>query len=136
MEWEFGKMTSQVFALFYLNDLDHFIKEQLKIKYYVRYQDDFVLMHQSKEYLKECLEQIESFLEKEKLQLNKKTRIYKSTNNFIFLGRNKFGKYSKYRSIKRKIKKKFYLYSKGKTDLMGLINCINNYKSMVKARTS
>lgn len=34
-----GSMTSQVLAIFYLNDLDHFIKETLKIKYYVRYQD-------------------------------------------------------------------------------------------------
>ena len=34
-----GAMTSQVLAIFYLNDMDHFIKETLKIKYYVRYQD-------------------------------------------------------------------------------------------------
>lgn len=34
-----GNMTSQVLAIFYLNDMDHFIKENLKIKYYVRYQD-------------------------------------------------------------------------------------------------
>ena len=47
-----GYMTSQVLAIFYLNDLDHFIKETLKIKYYVRYQDDFLLFHPSKEYLK------------------------------------------------------------------------------------
>ena len=47
-----GSMTSQVLAIFYLNDLDHFIKETLKIKYYVRYQDDFLLFHPSKEYLK------------------------------------------------------------------------------------
>ena len=47
-----GSMTSQVLAIFYLNDLDYFIKETLKIKYYVRYQDDFLLFHPSKEYLK------------------------------------------------------------------------------------
>lgn len=85
-----GNMTSQVLAVFYLNDLDHFIKEKLKIKYYVRYQDDFLLYHKSKKYIKYCLEQIKFFLQKEKLQLNKKTRIFKGTNNFIFLGRNKF----------------------------------------------
>ena len=34
-----GNMTSQIFAIFYLNDLDHFIKEKLKIKHYVRYMD-------------------------------------------------------------------------------------------------
>ena len=53
-----GNMTSQVFAIFYLNDMDHFIKEQLRIKYYVRYQDDFLLFHESKDYLKYCFEQI------------------------------------------------------------------------------
>ena len=64
-----GAMTSQVLAIFYLNDMDHFIKEKLKIKYYVRYQDDFLLFHPSKEYLKYCLKEIENFLEKEKLKL-------------------------------------------------------------------
>ena len=44
-----GNMTSQVLAVFYLNDLDHYIKEELKIRYYVRYQDDFLLFHESKE---------------------------------------------------------------------------------------
>ena len=72
-----GAMTSQVLAIFYLNDMDHFIKETLKIKYYLRYQDDFLLFHPSKEYLKYCLNELEKFLEKEKLTLNKKTRIYK-----------------------------------------------------------
>lgn len=105
-----GNMSSQVLAIFYLNDMDHFIKEKLKIKYYVRYQDDFLLFHPSKAYLKFCLTEIEKFLKKEKLVLNKKTRIYKSTNNFIFLGRNKNGQYAKYRSVNRKMKKRYYLY--------------------------
>ena len=82
-----GNMTSQVLAIFYLNDLDHYIKEDLKIKYYVRYQDDFLLFHESKDYLKQCFEKIKIFLAKEKLELNRKSRIYKNTNHFIFLGR-------------------------------------------------
>lgn len=48
-------MTSQVIATFYLNELDHFIKDDLKIKSYVRYMDDGVLIHNDKEYLKYCL---------------------------------------------------------------------------------
>ena len=56
-----GSMTSQILAIFYLNDLDHFIKETLKIKYYVRYQDDFLLFHPSKDYLKYCLSEIKNF---------------------------------------------------------------------------
>ena len=45
-------MTSQVLAVFYLNDMDHFIKNELHIKGVIRYQDDFLLFHESKEYLK------------------------------------------------------------------------------------
>ena len=78
-------MTSQVLAIFFLNDMDHFVKETLKIKYFLRYQDDFLLFHESKEYLKFCLKELEKFLAKGKLTLNKKTRIYKNTDNFIFL---------------------------------------------------
>lgn len=127
-----GAMTSQVLAIFYLNDLDHFIKEELKIKYYVRYQDDFLLFHPSKKYLKYCLEQINLFLTKEKLKLNNKTRIFKSTNNFIFLGRLPNGKYAKYRSVKRKIKKRFYLYSTNVIPLSSLSNSIICYKHLCK----
>ena len=87
-------MTSQFLAIFYLNDLDHFIKEKLKIKYYIRYQDDGLIFHESKEYLNYCFNKIEEFLEKEHLKLNNKSRIYKNTNNFVFLGRSRKGKYT------------------------------------------
>ena len=97
-----GNMTSQILAIFYLNDMDHFIKEKLKIKYYIRYQDDFLLFHKSKEYLKYCFSEIKKFVKEEKLKLNKKSRLYKSTNNYIFLGKNKFGKYARYRNVKRR----------------------------------
>lgn len=56
-----GAMTSQILAIFYLNDMGHFIKEKLKIKYYLRYQDDFLLFHPSKNYLKYCLEELKKF---------------------------------------------------------------------------
>lgn len=126
-----GNMTSQVLAIFYLNDLDHYIKEKLKIKYYIRYQDDFLLFHPNKEYLKNCLLKIEEFLDKEDLKLNKKTRIYKNTNNFIFLGRNNKGKYCRYRSVQRKIKKRKYLYIHKKIKLSGMANTIINFKRLL-----
>ena len=127
-----GTMTSQALAIFYLNDLDHYIKEVLKIKYYVRYQDDFLLFNESKEYLKYCFEKIKDFLEKEHLKLNGKSRIYKNTNNFIFLGRNNKGKYARYRNIKRKIKYRRYLYNCNKINLMQYINTIECYKNITK----
>ena len=127
-----GNMTSQVLAIFYLNDLDHYIKEVLKIKYYVRYQDDFLLFHPSKDYLNECLEKIKTFLAKEKLLLNKKSRIYKNTNHFIFLGRTASGKYGKYRSLKRKLKYKKHLYETGKISLPSYLSCFICYKFIRK----
>lgn len=129
-----GAMTSQVLAIFYLNDMDHFIKEQLKIKYYVRYQDNFLLFHPSKQYLKYCLTQIKNFLEKEDLKLNKKTKIYKSTSNFIFLGRSKKQKYSKYREINRKLKKRIYLYKNGNISLMSLVNSSLCFQNLIQKR--
>lgn len=129
-----GNMTSQVLAVFYLNDLDHYVKECLHIKYYVRYQDDFLLFHESKEYLKQCLERIKEFLKKEKLSLNNKSRIYKNTNNYVFLGRTKNGKYAKYRNVKRKIKYKKFLYKNNCIQLSNLINSINCYESLSKKK--
>ena len=131
-----GAMTSQALAIFYLNDMDHFIKEELKIKYYVRYQDDFLLFHQSKKYLTYCLEQINTFLDKEKLKLNKKTRIYRNTNNFIFLGRNAYGKYSRYRDVNRKIKKKLHLYKVKNLSLASILNTIICYNSLCEKNES
>jgi len=125
-----GNMTSQVFAIFYLNDMDHYIKEELKIKYYVRYQDDFLLFHQSKEYLKECFEKIKKFLEKEKLTLNRKSRLYTSNNNFVFLGRNSKGGYARYRRVKRKLKKMSYLYKTGVINLMAVTESILGYQNL------
>ena len=129
-----GAMTSQVLAIFYLNDMDHFIKEELKIDYYVRYQDDFLLFHPSKEYLKTCLKKIKLFLEKEKLTLNRKTRIYRNTNNFIFLGRTRKCKYSKYRLINRKLKKRKFLYRTKVISLMSLISSSVCFNSIIKKR--
>lgn len=131
-----GAMTSQVLAIFFLNDMDHFIKEKLKIKYYIRYQDDFLLFHASKKYLQYCLNELNIFLKKEKLILNKKTRIYKNTNNFIFLGRKQNGNYSKYRSVRRKINKKYYLYKTNKIKLTGILNSLICYKNLCKKKNS
>lgn len=82
-----GNMTSQIMAIFYLNELDHYIKEKLKIKYYIRYQDDMILLSNNKEYLIECLEKIKIIIEKYKLKTNNKTQIINITKNGIdFLG--------------------------------------------------
>ena len=127
-----GSMTSQVLAIFYLNDLDHFIKEKLKIKGYIRYQDDFLLFSESNEYLEVCLEKIKKFLEKEKLTLNGKTRIYSCNENICFLGRNLYGQYAKRRTVRRKMKKRFYLLKEGKISLDSYIASRICYKNLMR----
>lgn len=47
-----GNQTSQLFAILYLNDIDHMIKEKMRMKYYGRYMDDFYIIHHNKEELK------------------------------------------------------------------------------------
>lgn len=55
-------LTSQVFANLYLHEFDTYVKKNLKIRYYGRYVDDFVLIHEDKNYLKDVVGQIRNFL--------------------------------------------------------------------------
>lgn len=83
-----GNLTSQFFANVFLNELDQFVKHQLRVKYYVRYVDDFVLFHNSKEVLAEQTAQIDSFL-KENLKLKlhpEKSKIIPLYRGVEFLG--------------------------------------------------
>jgi retron-type reverse transcriptase len=58
-----GNLTSQVFANFYMDSFDHYIKHDLKIRYYGRYVDDFVIVYKSKEYLKNLIPKLSDFLQ-------------------------------------------------------------------------
>ena len=60
-----GNLTSQVFANFYMDSFDHFVKHDLKIRYYGRYVDDFVIVHEDKEYLKTLIPKVADFLQSE-----------------------------------------------------------------------
>jgi len=82
-----GNMTSQFFANVYLNELDYFVKHTLKMKYYLRYVDDFVIIHESKETLQECKEKIENYLVSLKLELHQnKSKIFSMHSGIGLLG--------------------------------------------------
>lgn len=82
-----GNQSSQWFALLYLNKIDHYIKEQLGIKWYVRYMDDMILVHRDKKYLALCKAKIEKLCkELLDLELNDKTQIGMVKNGIDFLG--------------------------------------------------
>ena len=83
-----GNLTSQLWANVYLNELDHYIKELLRTKYYVRYMDDWIILHHDKKYLHGLQEEIASFLDSRlKLKFNAKTQIFPVRSRGIdFLG--------------------------------------------------
>ena len=62
------------------------MKERLRIKYYVRYMDDFLLIHPDKKYLQYCQKEIETYLGKLRLELNEKTNIFPLRHGVDFLG--------------------------------------------------
>ena len=82
-----GSQMIQIAGISMLNGLDHYIKEQLHIHFYIRYMDDFILIHPDREYLEQCREKIREELKKIRFELNeKKTRIFRITEGILFLG--------------------------------------------------
>ncbi len=57
-----GNLTSQLFGNIYMNEFDYWVKKELGIKYYGRYVDDFVLIHESKDYLQSVIPKLSDFL--------------------------------------------------------------------------
>lgn len=81
-----GSQISQTFALASGNRLDHYVKEVCRIRGYGRYMDDGYLIHQSKEYLQECLNGIREVCNMLGITLNeKKTQIVKLSHGFTYL---------------------------------------------------
>ena len=82
-----GSQLIQIAGIALLDKADHFIKEQLRVKEYIRYMDDFVLIHESKDFLTDCLDKIRVELAKVGCEINeKKTRITALTEGVEFLG--------------------------------------------------
>jgi len=82
-----GNLTSQFFANVYMNDFDNFIKRVLKVKYYIRYVDDFVLFDASKERLKSLYQEIKNYLwQNLRLELRADTKLKSHRDGLDFLG--------------------------------------------------
>lgn len=82
-----GNQTSQFFAVQYINKIDHFIKDQLGIKYYGRYMDDSYILLNSKQQLHEIKSLVTEEYNKLDLKLNGKTQIQPIRNGITFLGK-------------------------------------------------
>lgn len=81
-----GNMTSQILAIYYLNGIDHFIKEDLRVKYYIRYMDDLVFLDTDYKRLKKIFDMVKVKIENLDLELNDKSRILDFDRGFSFLG--------------------------------------------------
>ena len=83
-----GNLTSQLLVNIYMNEFDQFVKHKLKVKYYIRYADDFVVLSQDKKYLEDILEKMKEFLSNDlKLTMHPdKVFIKTITSGVDFLG--------------------------------------------------
>lgn len=94
-----GNLTSQFFANVYLNRFDHFVKEVLRCRFYLRYVDDFVVLGNDKAWLWNVKEQMQAFLEKWRLRLHEhKSQIRPVEDGVTLLG---FRVFPEYRLLKR-----------------------------------
>jgi RNA-directed DNA polymerase len=83
-----GNLTSQLLVNIYMNEFDQFVKQGLKVKYYLRYADDFVFLSSDRSYLEKLLPRISDFL-KEELRLSlhpNKVSISTLSSGVDFLG--------------------------------------------------
>ena len=133
-----GNLTSQLLANIYLNELDQFVKREMKIKYYMRYMDDFVILNDDKEVLIIVRIIIEKFLAKElKLQLNNKTCIRPISLGLEFLGYRVWWSHIKLKKktalrMKRNLKRNLNQFNKKMIDYTIANSTFQSYKGILK----
>lgn len=82
-----GSQMVQICGISVLDRLDHHIKERLRVKYYLRYMDDLILIHEDPAFLQKCLARIRAELEKIGFEVSeKKTSVYPVSKGILFLG--------------------------------------------------
>ncbi len=113
-----GNYTSQYYANIYLSELDYYIKNDLKIKYYVRYMDDFILLVKDRKEARRLLEDIDNFLQKNlRLELNHKSRYYPHFQGIDFCGYRIYETHILLRKrFKKKVNKNLKLWKKLKSE--------------------
>lgn len=137
-----GNLTSQLFSNIYMNIFDQYIVNELQIKYYGRYVDDFIVIHNDKKYLLSLIEKIKLFL-KQKLNLTlhpKKIYIQHYSKGVQFLGgyikpkRKYISKRTKgnFNNLIRKINLEFLTYKDDIEYLYKLRAQINSYLGIMK----
>lgn len=128
-----GNYTSQFFANIYLNELDQFVKRTLKVKYYVRYMDDFIILAKTKNDCIHLKADIENFLStKLHLSLNNKSRYYPYKMGVNFCGYRIFTTHKLLRTnskkkIKKNVKKWNSHYKNNSLNIPNTVQSLNSW---------
>ena len=129
------------------NYLDHYIKEQLGIKYYCRYMDDGVLVHPSKAYLQYCLQELKMVCAELGIKLNsKKTQIVKLSRGikflkvrFVLTATDKvIRKHNKKNNTRMRHKLKYFKskFDNNEMDINYIVNCFKSWRGSQKRYNS
>lgn len=142
-----GSQISQISAVRYPSDIDHYIKEVFGCKYYARYMDDSYIIHKDKAFLWKCLEKIREMYAERGITLNvKKTQIFQLKKGFTFL-KTKFYLTEQGKVIKKpardtitrerqKLKKLFKKYALGETSFESIKQNFDSWKSHMEQKDS
>jgi len=133
-----GNLTSQLFANVYMNEFDQFMKHELKIKYYARYTDDFVILSDTDREFDDLLDRITDFL-RDELQLKlhpHKVMIRKLRHGIDFLGyvvrsHHKLPRQKTRRRIERKLGQRLDEYGAGEIEETTLKQSLLSYLGLL-----
>lgn len=130
-----GNYTSQTLGNYYLSYFDHWVKEELKEKYYIRYADDMTIFHSSKKHLHEIKNSIEIYLKEELgLDLKSNWQVFKTEDRGVdFLG---FKFYHTHILLRKSIAKAFTRIVSSRNIDISKINGIMSYYGWIKASNS
>lgn len=128
-----GNLTSQFFANVYLNDFDHWVKEEIGCKFYIRYVDDFVILSDNKKWLNSLISRIEEYLSSIKLTLHPLKRcVFPVSEGCDFMGYRIFQTHRRLRPsngyrFRRKLKRLAEKFSRNEISLSNISARINSW---------
>lgn len=133
-----GNYTSQYFGNFFLSEFDHWLKEEKRIKYYLRYMDDLIILHESKEFLHKLKDEIDDYLTNIHLTLKQNWQVFPTFIRGVdYVGYRSFENYTLLRkSTKKRMKKSTKVIErrvKNKQELTSRdIGCYSAYNGILK----
>lgn len=133
-----GTIPSQMLANLYNDALDQYCKRELRIHYYIRYQDDIIILHNDKKELHKWEKQIRKFAEEEmKMQLNEKCCLRPITLGIDFCGYKNYATHIKIRKttakrMKRRLKKLMKQYNNDEISLDQARQVVDSYLGLLK----